>query len=57
MEESSVILVLKVFVDLKRIIEDSVSFCLQQYWSSEKNGSVYLHCSEMLFKVGENTPQ
>ena len=42
MEESGAILVLGVFVGLKRTIEESVSFFLQQYCSSEKNGQVYL---------------
>ena len=42
MEESGAILVLGVFVGLKRIKEESVWFCLQRYCSSEKNGQVYL---------------
>ena len=42
MEESCAILVLGVLVRLKRVIQESVWFCLQQYCSSEKNGQVYL---------------
>ena len=38
MEESSAILVLDVFVGLKRIIEGRVWFCLLPYCLLEKNG-------------------
>ena len=42
MEETGVIFVLGVFVGLKRILEEIVWFCFQQYCSSEKNGQAYL---------------
>ena len=38
MEKSGAISGLRVFVGLKRMIEESFWFCLQQYCLSEKNG-------------------
>ena len=42
MEKSCATLVLGVLVRLKRVIQESVWFCLQQYCSSKKNDQVYL---------------